>query len=126
MICANWNSPTEATVAALILNLVLLGNVLEPMYLVGVSSRQFVWGKGSECLFQRFEIQLPHRTGAKASSSLQYVLNKPLWHPDLIRNNLLKLFLSTLHSKKDIIQMKNTHSYTKIFLEVFVVVMGKF
>lgn len=34
--------------------------------------------------------------------------------------------MSRLRSNKDIIQVENTHQYLKAFLEIFVVVMGKF
>lgn len=34
--------------------------------------------------------------------------------------------MSRLHSKKDIIQVENIHQYLKAFLQIVVVVMGKF
>lgn len=59
--------------------------------------------------FQGPEIHLPHRTSARTSSALQYVLNKPLYHSDLIGNNLLKLSISQLPSKNESTQVKKAH-----------------
>lgn len=56
--------------------------------------------------FSGVEIHLHHWTSARASSALQYVLNKPLCQPDLIGNNLLKFSISQLLPKKESTQVK--------------------
>lgn len=59
--------------------------------------------------FQGAEIHLPHRTSARTSLALHYVLNKPLYHSDLIGSNLLKLSISQLPSKNESTQEKKAH-----------------